>query len=98
MSKYDGDLTLVGTVQLDERSLQDLEKVIREKVIKEYQESGILLRDVKEFIKNTDAVTLYHLLYESIDDILSEGRIVQLKSCDGEKLEKLKIIQSVINL
>lgn len=69
-SKYD-DLTLVGTVKLDDQSITDLKRVVREDVIQEYETKGIILSDVKKFMKNTDPVTLYHILCGCIDDVLS---------------------------
>lgn len=97
-SKYD-DLTLVGTVKLDDQSITDLKKVVREDVIQEYETKGIVLSDVKKFMKNTDPVTLYHILCGCIDDVLSEARVGELRhSCDSKKIDKLEVIQQVLRM
>ena len=97
-NKYD-DLTLVGTVKLDEQSIIDLKRVVREDVIKEYESKGIILSDVKNFMKNTDPVTLYHILCGCIDDVLSEVRVGELRhSCDGKKIEKLEVVRQVLRM
>lgn len=97
-SSYE-DLKLMGSVQLDEQSFRDLKAVVRDEVIEEYDKKGVLLCDVKKFMKNTDPVTLYHVLCDSIDDVLSEGRTTQLRtSCDSKKIEKLELIRGILDI
>ena len=92
---------LTGRVELDKESMEALKSEIREEIINDMAENG-LLEEVIKYLKTSDSSTFFNLVHGTIDKSISIGNEKEEKNefhfDDGTKLKLLKTFREIMAL
>lgn len=93
---------LTGRVELDKESMKALKSEIREEIINDMAENGLLHEEVIKYLKTSDSSTFFNLVHGTIDKSISIGNEKEEKNefhfDDGTKLKLLKTFREIMAL
>ena len=92
---------LTGRVELDKESMEALKSEIREEIINDMAENGLLHKEVIKYLKTSDS-RFFNLIHGTIDKSISIGNEKEEKNefhfDDGTKLKLLKTFREIMAL
>lgn len=93
---------LTGRVELDKESMEVLKSEIREEIINDIADNGLLHEEVVKYLKTSDSSTFFNLIHGTIDKSISIGNEKEEKNefhfDDGKKLKLLKTFKEIMVL
>lgn len=93
---------LTGRVELDRESMEAIKSEMREEIINDMAENGLLHEEVESYLKTSDSTTLFNLIHGTIDESISIGNEKEEKNefhfDDGTKLKLLKTFREIMSL
>lgn len=92
-------MELTGSITLDKDTMDELTRSIRGKVVDEIRESGNYGSEIVSYLLDCDYQRYYNMISETINHMMKNVDETSVTwESDKQKLKKLKIIQSIINL